>query len=70
VDRFELENGPIMLYKALEKYQKRISSIKKILDKYNKEQFKKINNDTSNQDRTNLEGGNPEDDAVQGAGLE
>ncbi len=64
IDRFELENGPIMLYKALDKYQKRISSIKKILDKYNKEQFKKINNDTSNQDRTNLKGGNPEDDAV------
>lgn len=65
IDQFELEYGSITLFEALSDYQKRITDIKTILDKYNTEQLKQVEDDNSNEDRNNVQGGNSEDDAVQ-----
>jgi hypothetical protein len=62
VDRFELDNGPIMLYKADADYQTRIKAIKAVLDGYNTQQLKVIDDETSAKDR---EGQTTEGDAVQ-----
>lgn len=70
IDRFELENVPLVLYMPDATYQERIKAIKKVLDGYNQgeltiiddEQLKDKENETSNQDRT---GTATKGDAVQ-----
>lgn len=62
VDRFELTEGPIMLYKAGQDYQARIKAIKSVLDGYNTQQLKQIEDETSVKDRA---AASAEADAVQ-----
>lgn len=62
IDRFELENGPIMLYKPDADYQTRIKAIKKVLDTYNTQQLKVIEDETSITDRA---GSSTTGDALQ-----
>jgi hypothetical protein len=51
IDRFELENLPIVLFKPGNSYQERIKAIKAVLDQYNEEQTKIVSNETSVKDR-------------------
>jgi hypothetical protein len=51
IDRFELENLPIVLYEPDNSYQERIKAIKAVLDQYNEEQTKIVSNETSAEDR-------------------
>lgn len=51
IDRFELENLPIVLFEPGKSYQDRIKAIKAVLDQYNEEQTKIVSNETSVKDR-------------------
>lgn len=63
IDRFELEHGSIMLYKAGVDYQSRIRAIKTILDAYNNETYLEYESE-SNQDRNDQREGIPSGDDI------
>jgi hypothetical protein len=64
IDRFELENGSIILYRSGKDYQDRISEIRSILDGYNTEQITKLNESKSAEDRNDPGGRAVEGDDV------
>jgi len=64
IDRFELDNGDIMLYLAGRDYRDRIRSIRTIIDKYNSELITKLNESQSTEDRSEPGSGNFEGDDV------
>jgi len=63
IDRFELEHGSIMLYKAGVDYQSRIRAIKTILDAYNNETYTEYESE-GNQDRNDQREGIPSGDDI------
>ncbi len=64
IDRFENENGSIVLYKTTSSYQDRIAEIGSILEGYNDEQLKFIDNGKSDKNRKDDQRGTQEGDAV------